>query len=66
MSSTARQRGDELPEQLRTPEGRRQALADAKRRIEERKGRAIGGRTLSRRAVEVDPQRSVTAQGRAA
>ena len=35
------QRGDELPEQLRTPEGRRQALADAKRRIEERKGRAV-------------------------
>jgi hypothetical protein len=31
-------RGDELPEQLRTPEGRRQALAEAKRRIEERKG----------------------------
>jgi len=34
-------RGDELPEQLRTPEGRRQALADAKRRIAERKGREI-------------------------
>ena len=34
-------RGDELPEQLHTPEGRRQALADAKRRIEERKGRAV-------------------------
>src|SRR6185312_10322707 len=34
-------RGDELPEPLRTPEGRRQALAEAKRRIEERKGRAI-------------------------
>jgi transposase len=34
-------RGDELPEELRTPEGRRQALADAKRRLEERKGRAI-------------------------
>ncbi len=34
-------RGDELPEQLRTPEGRRAALAEAKRRIEERKGRAI-------------------------
>ena len=33
-------RGDELPEQLRTPEGRRQALADAKRRIQERQGRA--------------------------
>jgi transposase len=35
------ERGDELPEQLRTPEGRRAALAEAKRRIEERKGRAI-------------------------
>ena len=34
-------RGDELPEQLHTPEGRRQALAEAKRRIEERKGRAV-------------------------
>src|ERR1700704_5053831 len=34
-------RGDELPEQLRTPEGRRQALGEAKRRIEERKGRAV-------------------------
>jgi transposase len=36
-------RGDELPEQLRTAEGRRGALAEAKRRIEERKGRAISG-----------------------
>jgi hypothetical protein len=34
-------RGDELPEALRTPEGRRQALADAKRRLEERKGGPI-------------------------
>ena len=31
-------RGDELPEQLRTAEGRQAALAEAKRRIEERKG----------------------------
>jgi 5-formyltetrahydrofolate cyclo-ligase len=31
----------ELPEELRTPEGRRQALAEAKRRLEERKGRPI-------------------------
>jgi transposase len=31
-------RGDELPEQLRSPETRRQALADAKRRLAERKG----------------------------
>jgi transposase len=35
------QRGDELPEPLRTPEGRRAALEDAKRRIEERKRRAV-------------------------
>ena len=35
------QRGDELPEQLRTAEGRRAALAGAKRRIAERKGRAL-------------------------
>jgi transposase len=34
-------RGDELPEQLRTAEGRRAALQEAKRRIAERKGRAI-------------------------
>jgi len=34
-------RGDELPEELRTSEGRRQALADAKRRLQERKGRPI-------------------------
>jgi transposase len=34
-------RGDELPEQLCTPESRRQALADAKRRIQERKARPV-------------------------
>src|ERR1700760_4692813 len=34
-------RGDELPEQLRTPEGRRQALAEAKRRLAERKARSV-------------------------
>src|SRR5438270_13548594 len=33
------QRGDELPEPLRTPEGRRQALQDAKRRLAERRSR---------------------------
>ena len=53
-------RGDELPEQLQTPEGRRQALADAKRRIEERKGGAIGGDDETNEPPEVDPQRSVT------
>ncbi len=34
-------RGDELPEQLRSPETRRQALADAQRRLAERKGRPV-------------------------
>ena len=42
-------RGDELPEQLRTAEGRKQALADAKRRIEERKGRTVGAAGARRR-----------------
>jgi transposase len=35
-------RGDELPEPLRNPETRRQALADAKRRLAERKQRPVG------------------------
>ena len=48
-------RGDELPEQLRTAEGRKAALAEAKRRIEERKGRAVGPQD-SERDVEVDPE----------
>ena len=45
----------ELPEALRTPEGRRAALEDAKRRIEERKGQ--GG---ERRAGRADRGRSAT------
>ncbi len=49
------QRGDELPEQLRTPEGRRQALAEAKRRIEERKGCAISDEEPVA-DLEVDPK----------
>jgi hypothetical protein len=36
-------RGDGLPEQLRTPQGRRQAPAEANRRIQERNGRAMTG-----------------------
>jgi transposase len=48
-------RGDELPEQLRTAEGRRAALADAKRRLEERKGREIGGEE-PQQDVERDPE----------
>jgi transposase len=56
-------RGDELPEQLCTPEGRRQALADAKRRIEERKGRSIsdGGTDAE---VVVDPELVLGRAGR--
>jgi transposase len=50
------QRGDELPEQLRTPEGRRQALADAKRRIEERTGRAISDGGTGAEVVVVGPE----------
>jgi hypothetical protein len=56
-------RGDELPEQLRTPEGRRRALADAKRRIEQRKGRAITGDQDAGGEVEVDRERSFRRKG---
>src|SRR5436305_6922726 len=56
-------RGDELPEQLRTPEGRRAALADAKRRIQERKGRPVGETEGAGERVEVDPERSFTREG---
>src|SRR5437763_1101548 len=48
-------RGDELPEQLRTPEGRKAALADAKRRLQERKGRAIREEETDGEVV-VDPE----------
>jgi transposase len=48
-------RGDELPEQLQTPEGRRQALGEAKRRIEQRKGRAVSEEQTSAE-VKVDPE----------
>ncbi len=48
-------RGDELPEELRTPEGRRQALADAKRRLEERKGRAIKACATADPEMDLEP-----------
>ncbi len=48
-------RGDELPEQLRTPEGRRAALEEAKRRFEERKGRAISEEQAAAE-VKLDPE----------
>jgi hypothetical protein len=48
-------RGDELPEPLRTAEGRRQALADAKRRLEERKGRAVKVRAIADPDIDLEP-----------
>jgi len=53
-------RGDELPEQLRTAEGRRQALADAKRRLAERKRRAADEEPVTE--MEVDLERAVLAR----
>jgi transposase len=37
-----RERGDELPEHLRTREGRRKALREAKERLERERGQAVG------------------------
>src|SRR5437588_2814483 len=56
-------RGDELPEQLRTAEGRKRALADAKRRIEERKGRAVSDEEQVAEPV-VDPEMVLGRGGR--
>ena len=47
-------RGDELPEQLRTAESRKAALADAKRRIEERKGRAAESEPAAELDVDLE------------
>jgi len=47
-------RGDELPEQLRTAEGRRQALAHAKRRLAQRKGRPITDETVSEMEIDLE------------
>jgi transposase len=57
-------RGDELPEQLRTAEGRKRALAEAKQRLAERKARAgeqeqDDGESASVE-VDLDPERFVT------
>src|ERR1700759_4487443 len=56
-------RGDELPEQLRTPEGRRRAVADAKRRIEGGTPREITAQVHDGTTVEVDPERSFRRKG---
>ena len=54
------QRGDELPEQLRSAEGRRQALADAKRRLAERKGRPADEESVTE--MEIDLEQAVLAR----
>jgi transposase len=60
-----RARGDELPEQLRTREGRKAALADAKRRLAERKGQAEEDQTEGDQVAElvVDPQSLLSGHG---
>src|SRR3954464_9425804 len=62
------ERGDELPEHLRTREGRRKALREAKERLDRERSRATepadGDEEV---AVELDPERFVTRpQGRRA
>jgi transposase len=47
-------RGDELPEELRSAEGRRRALAEAKRRLEERKGRPIEDCSAADPAIDLE------------
>jgi transposase len=61
-------RGDELPERLRTREGRRQALREAKQRLARDRDRADGSAPDERPAtVELDPGEFVTRpQGRRA
>jgi transposase len=63
-------RGDELPEHLRTREGRRKALREAKERLQRERGHApeaVAGDEDGEVTVELDPQRFVTRpQGRRA
>jgi transposase len=52
-------RGDELPESLRNPETRRQALADAKRRLAERKARPAAEEEPEVEELEIDLEAAV-------
>src|SRR3954462_11873683 len=63
------ERGDELPEHLRTREGRRKAFREAKERLEREReaGRPVDNEDAGEVAVELDPERFVTRpQGRRA
>jgi transposase len=61
-------RGDELPEQLRTAQGRRAALREAKRKLEEQRAAKQAGESVESRAaalVELDAEEIVgRVQGR--
>lgn len=59
----ARRVGMSFPSSCEHRRARRQALEGAKRRIAERKGRAVGGDEQAGEPVEVDPQGSVTRTG---
>jgi transposase len=62
-----RDRGDELPEHLRTREGRRKALREAKERLERERTEAADPGDDDEVAVELDPRQFVTRpQGRRA
>jgi hypothetical protein len=58
----SRERGDELPEHLRTTEGRRKALREAKERLERERQQAIEAAADDEApvAVELDPRDFVT------
>ena len=62
-------RGDELPEQLRTREGRREALAAARERLERERAAAVqaGEEVIAKVEVDLDPGRyEVRPEGRRA
>ena len=48
-------RGDELPEALRAPDGRQRALAGARRRLAEREGRRIEDEPVAELEVDLEP-----------
>ena len=70
-SSTATERGDELPEQLRTREGRRQALREAKERLQREREQAAETRPttttrIGRRSSSIRSEFVTRPQGRRA
>jgi hypothetical protein len=61
------ERGDELPEHLRTREGRRKAFAEAKERLEREAAEPVDDEDVGEVTVKLDPETFVTRpQGRRA